>query len=355
MLMLLVLACRPAGPRAASAEEVGLVDQNATIQGRDGGGSGLAWGAYVWVYGDTVLNEADENGINWHGNSYSITDDRDASDGVGPFVEPADGKGQPLELVAPTDAELEFNLAHWGSEGCAEEPCGARWAVWPSEPFWDEARQQAYVTYGLIYAEPGDFNFEGVGGSIAVWRDAEARPERPVIDEGAAHPDLLWGADAPSWGATSRVEGDSFYTFACDTGFLSRPCRLARVPLDALHDVRAWEYRTREGWSGEVDEAATLFDGSSIMSLSWNAWLDAYLLVYADGGKVKARTAPEIWGEWSREKVLYDPGPDDPYDVNHHAELDEDEGRVAYVTYSRPSGDGWFGTEFPLVRIELER
>jgi len=64
-------------------------------------------------------------------------------------------------------------------------------------------------------------------------------------------------------------------------------------------------------------------------------------------------SAPELWGEWSRENVLYETG-DDPYDVNHHAELEEDDGRIQYVTYSRSSGEG-FGTEFPLVRIVLTR
>ena len=354
MLLSLLLGCRPAGPHAASAEEVGVVEQNDTIQGRDGGGSGQAWDHHVWVYGDTVLNDVDENGINWHGNSFSITDDVDASDGVGPFVEPGDSIGQPLEFVPPTDDELAFNLAHWGSEDCAAEPCGARWAVWPSEPFWDETRKQALVTYSLIYAEPGDYNFESVGGSIAVWSDPKARPERPVLDPDAEHPDLLWDAEGPSWGTTSRVEGDLFYTFACDRHGLARKCRLARVPVDQIYDLSAWEYRTRNDWSSNLDDAASLFAGAGIMSLSWNDWLGAYLLVYADGGKVKARTAPEIWGEWSQENVLYRTD-DDPYDVNHHAELEEDGGRVEYVTYSRSSGEGWFGTEFPLVRITLER
>jgi hypothetical protein len=354
MLLSILMGCRPAGPHATSAEEVGVVDQNDTIRGRDGGGSGQAWGRHVWVYGDTVLNDVDENGIDWHNNSFSITDDTDASDGVGPFVEPGDSVGQPLELIPPTEDELAFNLAHWGSEDCQVEPCGARWAVWPREPFWDDARKRALVTYGLIYAEPGDYNFEGVGGSIAVWHDPKGRPERPILDPDAEHPDLLWDADAPSWGATSRVEGDRFYTFGCDRKGLDRKCLLARMPLDEIHDLGAWEYRTRNDWSSDLDDAASLFAGGNIMSLSWNDWLDAYLLVYADGGKVKARTASELWGEWSRENVLYETD-DDPYDVNHHAELEEDDGRVQYVTYSRSSGEGWFGTEFPIVRIVLAR
>ena len=56
MILSLLLGCRPAGPHVASAEEVDVVEQNDTIQGRDGGGSGQAWDRHVWVYGDTVLD-----------------------------------------------------------------------------------------------------------------------------------------------------------------------------------------------------------------------------------------------------------------------------------------------------------
>jgi hypothetical protein len=67
-----------------------------------------------------------------------------------------------------------------------------------------------------------------------------------------------------------------------------------------------------------------------------------------------ARTAPDLTGPWSDEATLYTaPEEHAPYDAVHHAEYEEDGGRVQYVTYSRPTS-GWFGSEFALVRVVLQ-
>ncbi len=63
-------------------------------------------------------------------------------------------------------------------EDCKEKPCGARYVVWPGNMLFDEANNRVLVFYNLIYAEPGDFNFEGIGSSIAVWNDPDERPVR---------------------------------------------------------------------------------------------------------------------------------------------------------------------------------
>ena len=351
-------ACRSAGPEATSAVEVGVVGQSDTIQGRDGGGSAILWGRSYWHYGDTVLDMPDEYGQNWHHNSYSITEDFDARDGIDGFLEPPDPVGAPRHLIPPSPTELAFNMAHWSDEDgeCDEQPCGARWAVWPSEPIWDEANQRALVFYGLIYAEPGNFNFEGVGASIAVWTDPDGQPERPIIDPDAEHPDLLWTAGEPTWGSGGNIIDGWLHAFACDgdDGW-GHDCRLARVELGDIHERSAWRYWDGKGWNADMKKAKVLFEGASILSVQWNEFLGEWLAVYAPSfsGKVVGRTAPELTGPWSREGLLYDAGEDDPYDAVAHAEYEEDDGRVIYVTYSRHT-TGWFGTEFPLIRIELE-
>jgi hypothetical protein len=348
-------ACRAPGPRVASAEEAGVVGQNDVINGRDGGGSALAFGRSIWTYGDTTLTTEDEWGRTWHENSVSMTDDLDASDGIGGFTEPLDSAGVPRHLVPPTDAEYEFNEAHWDDGDCVA-PCGARWAAWPGTPVWDAARERALVFYGLIYAEPGDFNFEGVGTSIATWDDVDAPATRPILDPDAEHPDLVWAADEPALGVASAIEDDDLYSFACDQSGLARPCKLARAPLDDVTNARTWTWWNGHDWTADAAGAAALFDGAPIMSLSFDTWLDAWLVVYSPPleGRVHARTAPALTGPWSAATLLYDPpGDDAPYDANHHPEYEEDGGRVLYVTYSRGTG-GWFDTEFPLVRVELE-
>ena len=113
LIALGLAACHASGPAVRSAEEVGVLEQSDAIEGRDGGGSSLAFGRSVWTYGDTVLTLNDEDGRNWLNNSVSRTDDLDASDWITGFVEPLDSVGAPRPLVPATDAEAAFNTAHW--------------------------------------------------------------------------------------------------------------------------------------------------------------------------------------------------------------------------------------------------
>jgi hypothetical protein len=354
LLVSSLLACRAPGPGVVSAEEVGVVGQNDTIQGRDGGGSAMVFGRSVWTYGDTVLNVEDEWGRTWHHNSVSFTDDVDAGDGVGGFEEPVDAAGAPRHLIPPTTSEQAFNDAHWGDD-CRAEPCGARWAVWPGTPVWDSDRERALILYGLVYAEPGDMNFAGMGESIAEWTDPDRDPVRPVVDPDAEHPDALWGPGEDEPGVTANIVDDRLVSFACPQEGIDRPCRLASAPLDHIWDATAWQWWDGSAW-GPRDKAKTLFEGAPIMAVTWNAYLDAWLVVYSPpiAGAIYARTAPEITGPWSEAVKLYTVAGDAPYDAQQHPELEEQDGKVQYVTYSRATGDSWFGSEFPLVRIELE-
>ncbi|MCA9720039.1 MAG: DUF4185 domain-containing protein [Myxococcales bacterium] len=350
-----LVACGEPGPQARAAEELGVVEASELYEGRDGGLSAIAFGRSVWVYGDTVLTVEDEWGHNWHHNSFSVTQDVDARDGVGGFTETLDPAGAPRHLIPPSPDELSFNLAHWG-EDCEQEPCGARWAVWPGDPVWDAEAGRALIFYGLIYAEPGEFNFTSVGQSVAVWDVYEEPPRRPVIHPEAEHPDLLFLEGEPGWGVGSNIEDGFLYTFSCDEDGLGHPCRLARVAAAEVLERDAWRYWDGASWSTEMDEADKLFEGAPIMEVSRSEHHGGWLAIYSSpfSRDVVARTAPALTGPWTRESVIYTaPGDDAPYDVVHHPEYAEEAGRVQYLTYSRPT-TGWFGTEFPLVRVEFE-
>jgi hypothetical protein len=358
---LVALGCAPPGPAVESAKEVSILEQSSWITGRDGGQSEVAWGASVWTYGDTVLSAEDEDGLTWHHNSVSVTADTDASDGIGAFIEPADSVGAPRMFMPPNAEEQAFNDAHLSGEdgACAEEPCGARWAIWPGSPVWDEDNQQAYVPYGLIYAEPGDFNFEGVGQSIATWSDPGADPERPVVDESAEYPDLIWRPEDGGWGAELLLVDGDLYAFACDDDSVAGwfdGCRLGRAAVDERTHPSAWRYWDGSTWTTNPADAKSLFAGAPILSIAWNAYLERWLVVYSPpfDGHIYARAAEDLTGPWSNATMLYTtPEEDAPYDATHHAELAEEGGRVEYVTYHR-STDGWFGTEFAVIRVEFE-
>lgn len=357
----LLYACSEAPPPAArvlKAEQIGIVEQSPAILGRDGAGSTKAFGHSVWVYGDTVLTEDDAHGTNWHHNSFSITADENARDGISGFVEPSDDTGAPLHLIAPTPKEQAFNDAHHG-EQCAKKPCGARYAVWPGSPVYDPVSQQALIFYGLLYGEPGEFNFDVFGYSVALWKSLDSLPERPVIDASAEFPDVMFGREGPAPAAVV-LDHPFVYIFACELDYLEFPCTLSRVPFAKAQQPAAWEHYDGQHWQEQFKKTKAVVKGNSIMSISYNRYLRSWMLVYASPLSQKAvlRTAPNLTGPWSEELKLFSAKKNNAdewtYDVTAHTEYEEQHGKIIYVTYSRPAGERWFQAEVPLWRVELE-
>jgi hypothetical protein len=360
-VLLAAAGCRKEPPPPdvrVSAEEIGVMEQSDLIQGRDGGESAVLWGRSVWLFGDTVINVPDVEEQTWHHNSFSWTQDLDASDGITGFEERLDAAGAPSYFIAPTPEEAEFNAAHRG-DGC-QDPCGARWAVWPGSPVFDAARDRALIFYGLIYAEPGDFNFRGVGQSLAVWDGFDESPRRPVLSPGAEHPTLLFLEDEPGFGNGAVIIEDELYTFACPQDGLEFHCILAKVPLEGALERAAWRFWNGETWATDYSGAAGLFDGSSIMTVAHDTFLGLWLTVYSEplSNDVMLRAAPDLTGPWSGELKLFTAkrreGDCCVYDAVWHPEYDEQEGKVLYITHSRPTGEGWFNGEFVMWRVEFE-
>lgn len=349
----LLIGCQ-GGSFGASASELSVLPQSAKIQGRDGGQSGIVWGHSVWTFGDTVLNQNDQEGSNWHHNSFSITEDRTASDGISGFSERLDTAGAPSYFIAPTADEAAFNSDHRGNP-CKVTPCGARWAVWPGSPVWDAPRNRALIFYGLIYAEPGDFNFHGEGQAVAVWNDYAALPQRPVITPGAAHPQLLFQKGEPPWGTAALIDHGQLYAFGCDSDSngLSPPCYLARVDPAQVLDRSAWRFW--DGSSFTAEGKTAVFTGAPSMRVAYSAHLGLWAAIYCEplSNRVVIRTASELSGPWSSAQLLFEAqkDPAGAYDANWHPEFDD--GNTLYVTFSRSNHVGWFGSEFALVKVDL--
>jgi hypothetical protein len=349
MITILLVACSEAELVVVEAEPIGTVARSEWIQGRDGGGSAHAFGRTVWVYGDTVLEMEAEDGTNWHTNSYDLALPESWMTG---FETPTDSVGAPRYFVELSADELAWNDLHAtgeGEEGCAEPPCGVRWALWPSAPQFDAARSRAWIFYGLYNDELPS----GIG--IASWDGLDQPVVRRTFGDDESY--LLFPAPQTEWGAAMVIDDDQLYALGCRHQALSRPCMIARAPLeDDPSERAAWRFWDGDDWSPESDRAEQLFDGAPIMELSWNTGLDRWLLIYSKpfDHDVVARTAESLFGPWSREAVLFQAPGEAPYDVVHHPELEEQDGLVQYVTFSQPT-TGWFGSEHQLWRVELAR
>jgi hypothetical protein len=357
-LGVLTPACgSPPAARVVDVREMGTVLQPPLIVGRDGGGSALLWGLSIWLFGDTVSSIPDADGQTWHNNSFSSSSELTASGGIA-LTERTDAAGAPAYFLAPTADEAAFIAAHQGSP-CQEQPCGARFAAWPGAPLFDAARNRALVPYGLVWAAPGDFNFYGVGQSFAVWSDFSQLPERPIVSPGSPHPTLLFSQDEPGFGGAAAIDGDELFAFAPIQDGLTFHWLLGKVALDAVFDRTAWSFWDGAQWSTSLTSACPVFDASSIVTVQFNAFVGQWMAVYSAvfSNDVMLRTAPALTGPWSDEMQLFTADRagqgGTSYDATPHAEYAENGGQVLYVSYSRPNGNGLFGSELALEQVTL--
>lgn len=348
---LMLWGCSTAPFEVVGVADLGPLEDPEGIKSRDGGYSAGVDGRSVWVYGDSVLSLEGEDGSSWRHNTWSWTDDFDASDGMTGFEQRVDEAGAPVLLFEPTDAESGFFERHNG-DACVE-PCGARQVVWPGPVVADPSRGGALVFFTKIHGEPGPFNFHAVGSGVSHWPDVIAPIVRDTVRADDDHPTTLFDEDEPMFASAALVDGDQIYVYACDGA--GKKCRLARVDLADVFDRQAWRFWDGEAWAAELSSAKPVFFSMDITSVHFDEGLDRYVAVWSEplSTRVSMRVAPAPQGPWSKAVTLFEAeaAPDGtvPYSAVDHGELDAD-GRLA-ITYHRGLGD-WEG-ELRQVLVEV--
>lgn len=236
------------------------------ILGRDGGYGTLFEGVSVWIYGDTFLAIPNVDGRTLISDSWSYTSDLTVqSGGISSFQQPLDSSG---------------------GNPCQTQPCGARWALWPSSIVADTTNNRALIFYMLVSAQPGNFNFQGVGNSVALWHGLTQPPQRPsftspVVPE---HPDLIFDQNEPNFGTAAFIDNGTLYIYGCGTpaNASDKGCRLAKVDPSTVQNRATWTFFVSSGnWSCQLSDATSVFDGSSIVSVAWNNYLQLFVAVYS--------------------------------------------------------------------------
>jgi hypothetical protein len=342
------------------ATDLGTIPTNPDILGRDGAYSALFQGYSVWLYGDTFLAKPNAENRTLISDSWSYTSDLNAENGIMGFQERLDSAGAPAMILSETPPEQAFNQAHNGNS-CQQQPCGARWALWPSSIVTDLASNQALVFYMVVYAQPGNFNFQAMGESVALWPDFQQQPRRPTFMPPIVphHPDLMFNENEPAFGTAAFINNRTLYVYGCGTPINGndKGCRLARVDPSNVQNRNAWAFYAGNGnWSLQDADAVSVFTGGSIMSVSWNGYLHSYVAVYSPpfSQNVMLRTSLAPEGPWSAERsafVAMSPVSGNVYDAHAHSEYDASGGQTIFVTYSRATGT--FTSEVRLVAVEL--
>jgi len=345
----------------SQVKDLGVVPTNPDILGRDGALSTLFQGYSVWLYGDTFLAKPDAQDRTLLSDSWSFTADLSAQGGLSGFMERLDSTGAPTMILPETPAEQAYNQAHNVNQ-CEEQPCGARWALWPSSIVVNPANNSALIFYMVVMAQPGAFNFQGIGTSVATWQNIQQQPQRlalnpPIV---SGHRDLMFTENDPEFGTAAFVRDGTLYVYGCGilTNSFDIGCRLAKVNPSSAQDRNAWTFFAGNGnWSSNVSDAVPVFNGGG--SVSWNSYLQRYVAVYSQvfSRNVMIRTAPNPEGPWSREVVAFvamQPSSGNVYDAHAHSEYDLNGGQTIFVSYSRAT-PAPFSSEVRLVSLNLQR
>src|SRR5580658_8566512 len=348
----------PPALSVVQATDLGPIPTNPDILGRDGGYSALFQCYSVWLYGDTFLAQPNYEDRTLLSDTWSFTTDLNAQGGITGFQERLDSVGAPTMILPETPAEQTFNQAHNGNN-CQTPPCGDRWALWPSAIVVNPADNSALIFYMVVSAQPGNFNFQGIGTSVATWQSLQQPPQRPTLNPPivADHPDLIFAQNEPEFGSASFISNGTLYAYGC--GY-SSGCQLGKVAPASAQNRNAWTFYAGNGnWSSQIGDAMSVFNDANILSISWNNYLQSYLAVYSPpfSQKVVMRTSPSPEGPWSREIVafvaLLPAGGGNVYDALAHAEYDSNGGQTIYVSYTRDTPAA-FSSEARLVVVQLQ-
>ena len=139
--------------------------------------------------------------------------------------------------------------------------------MWPGALVTDSVRNRELIFYMLVYARPGNFNFSGVGTSVAIWDTFDGMPRRPIIDPSAPCTTCLFAENETPFGSAALTVGGMLYVYGCANSGFTNTCKLGRVdPADVL-DRTAWSYYAGAGaWSPRLGDAVTVLNGNDILA-----------------------------------------------------------------------------------------
>ena len=353
VLSALTLArCSPSPPfEIVSVTELGAIEFDELVRGRDGGYSALWNGHSVWVFGDTILSPAKPGGPGWLNSSSARTRGLAAESRLGPFEERTGPDRFPVPLLPLTPEEARHN-ANQEPPACLSG-CGPKWVLWPGPLLATAESRPALVFYSKLR------DWEVAGLSIAIWKNWGERPERPVLAPNSSEPTLLFPKGDAHIGSAALISGDRIYAYGCDhKGWWRFPCIVARVRVEDALDRAKWEFHTGAGeWSRDWRRARPVMTANSILSVFHDDRVQKYLALYVEppNDRIVLRWAAAPEGPWSRAATIHTAVPHASdhwiYDAIAHPELSSAGERTIYFSYSRETAP--FQSEMRLVRVEL--
>jgi hypothetical protein len=247
---------------------------------------------------------------------------RDAWARIDYYLDPL---GFPREILCPTPPERAREIRFWPEHGLY-------------------VNGSVYLYYlGVQTTDRATiWGFQNVGSGLARLDPATGECTR-IASRGDWR---LWrprGVDM-HFGVQVLREDETCYVFGSMRHGLFNQAILARVPAGDIDSVEAYTYlrSTEPEWSASLDEACDLGPCAGDFSVSWNAHLGRYLLLYVNpyDKTLTVRTAERVWGPYSRPQpvvvVPHARTTEMVYLGFEHPGFTTDGGRTVFLSYCQP-------------------
>jgi len=249
-------------------------------------------------------------------------DVRQAWSGIDYFLDPM---RFPREILAASLRERAQEIRFWPLHGV----------------LWNDAVYFFYI--GVQTIDPTTiWGFRNVGSGVARLDPRTGECERLSSRDDwrfwrSLHADMHFGAQIVR-------DGDLCYVFGSRQDGLYSHAILARVPIGELGDVRAYAYlqSTEPTWSESFDQLCDLGRCASDFSVSYNAHLGRYLMLYIDPYEkmLTMRTSELVWGPYSAPSpivaVPHAETSEMVYLGFEHPNFTPDAGRTVFLSYCQP-------------------
>ena len=309
--------------------------------GQDGGQSIDLGDRTLFVFSDTLLaartvsrphhqvplafrGEVGSQGVflaNCAGTAAS-TNLRDAWASIDYYFDPM---GFPREILPATMRERAHEIRFWPEHGAYLNGC-------------------VYLYYlGIQTVDPTSiWGFRNVGSGLARFDPATGECERLLVRGGWR----MWrplGVDM-HFGVQVVRDGEFCYVFGSVRHGLFSQAILARVRPDAIADLDAYTYltSTEPEWSDSLDDACDLGPCAGDFSVSRNAHLGCYLMLYVNpyDKTLTMRTGEHVWGPYSEPQAIvavpHAETTELVYLAFEHPRFTADGGKTVFVSYCQP-------------------
>jgi hypothetical protein len=314
-----------------------------TVLGQDGGQSiDLGEERTLFLFSDTLLAVPLDASLNGHptvafgpldkqgvalANTAAIAGGRDIRQAFAGLEYLTDATGLPVEILQARPDEWADGVRFWPLHGI-------------------QLDGKVYVFYlGIRTLDSrSSWAFKNIGVGLAVLEPGATRATRLMRDD-----QWCWwpaGADDVHIGVQVLRDADYAYVFASHTQGMEITARLGRVHLDRVDQPDAYEFlrssAAEDEWTPRFEDSISLGPCAPDYSVSYNAHLRQYLMLYIDGfdKTLRVRTAERVTGPYSAARkianVPHEPSSELVYLGFEHPMFSAQDGRVLYFSYCQP-------------------